>query len=97
MDFRGAKLECWNINSEKVLSGLSSVVGLGRGEGGTTEWRDGGQCGDDEVGRLGQGDEAFYVCDGHVLITCHTSPAMYQRQEENSNFSPKRTRGEFAI
>ena len=93
MDFRGAKLECRNISSEKVLSRLSSVVGLGRGEGGDTEWRDGGQCGDDEVGRLGQGDEAVYVSDGHVL----TSPATYQRQEGNSNFSPKRTKGEFAL
>ena len=33
MDFRAAKLECRSINSGKVLSHLSSVVGLGRGEG----------------------------------------------------------------
>ena len=33
MDFTAAKLECRSINSGKVLSHLSSVVGLGRGEG----------------------------------------------------------------
>ena len=75
MDFRGAKLECWNINSEKVLSGgLSGAVWLAWGEV-REVLQSGGMVG--SVGMMRSGGLARGMRPSMSVMVMSSSPAIH--------------------